>query len=189
MGGFSQVVEKERVCIATLTTTARRCTPTDEMRPSLMLPNHQPTTTLTTTTTNAQHLTTYLYKYLMKSANKQWKGQNLLKYYFERKKKKGNFRWLCKIELPNYWLLSHLSAHEKKKAMDLYLLLKNHKSAPFWLAFAWGLKQQKTMKNIFTQMVCQNGSTDWKKWSDAGIILVSSEKKMTITLYRKMYFL
>ena len=77
MGGFSQDVEKERVSIATLATKACRRTPTDEMQPSLMSPNHQLTMTMTTTTTTAtttattQYLTPYSYKYLMKSANKQ----------------------------------------------------------------------------------------------------------------------
>ena len=80
-GEFLQDVEKKRVGMTTLVTTAQHNTPTDEMQSSLMLINHWPMTTTATmiatttmaaaATTTTQYLTPDSYKYLMKSANQQ----------------------------------------------------------------------------------------------------------------------
>ena len=156
-GRLSQEVNKNRVRVGMLGTTARQRNGSREVRPSLL--------TASTTTTNNNNnnnnnntshnnrrsvgLKKYTHQWLLVAMDHKTRdGEQKHIAALQHKKRTESQGWLRWMEAHQVETQQHLSEVEKKKAMDLLLACKPHDSAIPLVAFAWGVNAT-TMRCIW----------------------------------------
>ena len=135
-GRLSQEVNKNRVRVGMLGTTARQCNGSREVRPSLLTASTTTTTTTTTTNNNNNNNTSHnnrrsvgLKKYthqwlIVAMDHKTRDGEQKHIAALQHKKRTESQGWLRRMEAHQVETHQHVSEVEKKKAMDLLLACK-----------------------------------------------------------------
>jgi hypothetical protein len=172
-GRFSPEVERSRVNIAMLGTTARRRIGEDSVGPSLLsrmpakLHRRQSENIVAAARpTLTKYSTAWL---LLESAGKTATGERKIIKALQQKKKSEEEGWLRKLEFSidpasapkNFTTDSaiklHLTEAEKEKAMKVLIAAKSHDSAIPLVAYAWGVTGQ-TLRNWYNSIIYSNGT-------------------------------
>lgn len=159
---YSPAVKKDRVQIAALNTTARRSSlSSDDLRPSLLSPQHRPSVanaavSFESNLQSRNEFVRYSHAWLIANTTKRERnGQRTLIAVLQRKKKdRHNKGWLRQLESrvdPPEKQQKQLTEKEKRKTMDLLLACGGHDSTVPLVAFAWGV-DPSTIRYTFNKM-------------------------------------
>ena len=195
-GRFSPDVERDRISIAMLGTTARRqiFDEEDDIQPSLLsrIATNRKHRAAAAAAASVAHLTKYSTAWLLSatsiidSRTKEQKHIAALKH----KKKYESKGWLRYLEFKldpdsapkNFRSVDskpklQLTDKEKEKAMKLLIAAKPHDSAVPLVAYAWGVDRKSVGEWRKKMLESSNTKVERKQRKDAGKTLINSEKK------------